>query len=43
MGEAPEYESTNVPKNATRKKAHDLVCTRQFEITIMVCIVLNML
>lgn len=43
IGESPEYESTNVPKNRWRKKVHDLVCTRPFEITIMTCIVLNML
>lgn len=43
LSQSPEYETTNVPENPRRKKAHDLVTTRQFEIVIMTCIVFNML
>lgn len=43
LSQSPEYETTNVPNNPRRKKAHDLVTTRLFEIVIMTCIVFNML
>lgn len=43
LSQSPEYETTNVPKNPRRKRFHDLVTSRAFEITIMTCIVLNML
>lgn len=39
----PEYNSTNVPKHPVRKYFHDLVKSDRFDLTIMSCIILNML
>lgn len=39
----PEYNSTNVPKNVVRKYFHDLVSGDRFDLTIMTCIILNMI
>ena len=39
----PQYETTNVPKNPLRKKFHDLVSSKEFDIVIMIFIVLNMI
>jgi hypothetical protein len=38
----PDLETTNVPKNKLRKKLHSLVTNNKFDISIMTCIVLNM-
>jgi len=39
----PNLETTNVPKSKCLKFFHKLVTNPVFEISIMVCIVLNML
>ena len=39
----PEYESTNVPKEPWRKTFHELVSSNEFDVVIMLCIVLNMI
>ena len=39
----PDFETTNVPSQPWRKKFHKLVSSTQFDIVIIVCIVLNML
>lgn len=43
LGSEPDYETTNVPKKAFRKRFHDLVSSSTFEKFIMSCIVLNIL
>ena len=42
MASRPEYESTNVPKTKLKKKFHRLVTSKEFEVAILSCIVLNM-
>ena len=42
MAATPEYESTNIPTNPSRRKFHNLVTSARFEIIIMTCILLNM-
>ena len=39
----PEYETTNVPNSAWRRKFHDLVRSERFDMIIMGCIILNMI
>lgn len=39
----PDFESTNYPKQVWRQKVHALVGSNKFDITIMICIVLNMI
>lgn len=39
----PDYETTNVPKEAWRKHFHDMVSSQRFDLIIMSCIVLNMI
>ena len=42
MSSEPEYETTNVPTAAWRRRFHKLVNSDRFDVVIMSCIVLNM-
>eukprot|EP00347_Sterkiella_histriomuscorum_P003601 403363663 len=39
----PDFETTNIPKQTWRKRIHRLVGLPQFDVLIMICIILNMI